>query len=55
MAPRLTLGDIEVTRQGAWVFVVVCFRKAPWAGYTVRLSTAWATVLWQRLGKVLGQ
>lgn len=51
--PRLTLGAVSVTRQGRWVVLSISFRRAPWAGYTVRLSTPWAKVLRNHLSKVL--
>lgn len=51
--PRLTLGSISVIREGRWVLISVTFRKAKWAGVTLKLSRAWAVVLFQQLRKAL--
>lgn len=51
--PRLTLGAIYAERQGKWIVLSFTFRKAPWAGYRVKISTAWARVLRGRLSQAL--
>lgn len=53
--PRLhvTLADIDVRREKRWIVLRVKFRKAPASDITIRISRAWATVLRNRLSKVL--
>jgi hypothetical protein len=54
--PRLTLNALDVTKDATGrIVIVVAFRRAPWAGYRVRITRSWALSLWTQLGKVLGK
>ena len=50
---RISPSDVHASREGRWIALVVRWKGG--RSITVKLTRAWAAVLWQRLGKALGK
>lgn len=50
---KVRLCGFECRREGRYIALSFRFWRAPYAGYTVRVSRAWASVIRDRLAAVL--
>lgn len=51
---KIRLCGFDCHREGRYIALSFRFWKAPYAGYTVRVSRAWASIIYARLGQLLG-